>query len=276
MRKALTHIGALAVTVSLVVGCGDDTKDATRTSTVAAATTPPTTPTSAAQPEETIPASTEPVATTPPMTEPPSTPAPTSPPPPPSDYATPLIHVVTGDGWEYDIQIPPIRGVEISLSKSIVSSPPGKAKFVWWATQGNLADVTGTPTLVGRTAPEYAMSPLAVRLLREEDVVQEWKDVLDIGVAYTNGVDCDVLTTRWGTAHYDLSGAYCDGELTGVIDEQNENDEALVDEVLAAFSRSPGVGIVFGSRNSCQVLLYPDGTFTVTAKTDYGWSCTAI
>ena len=160
-------------------------------------------------------------------------------------------HVVTADGWEYDIAVT-FPDPTLVLSKDITTSPPGKAELV---STMNSPRLMWVGTLQGRTAPD----PLPQTRIAE---------FFDLGAAA--GLDSDVggLSSEGCTLYGDY--LRCFPPYTTESDFPPPEigvdagwSEVTVDAIIASVNGSyPSILVMDleGMGGSCTVRLFADGS----------------
>jgi len=165
-------------------------------------------------------------------------------------------HLVTQEGWEYDVQL--AWDFDASFGKDISTSPPGLA--LWTANVTANSQVTYQGTLAGRTAPdmelrsvpgEFDFSDRRLESAGPCGMQSSMLGLADVGATYP---DDTVLT--------------CDFESGNWISRE-ENQEGHIDEALAALNgQSPPAFVALLRWNDhtgigCAVVLPADPTVPV-------------
>ena len=107
-------------------------------------------------------------------------------------------HIVTGEGWEYDVDLPVTFSP--TFSKTVSESPPGMARFASSIT-ANFSPLV-TPTIAGRNAPDLKVLGMWAHfeLPAEFDLTVRRLGSTEActvpGVGGSTGFSCEVLETN--------------------------------------------------------------------------------
>ncbi len=170
-------------------------------------------------------------------------------------------HVVTTEGWEYDVDVSATK-FNGQFSKDVSTSPPGRAQII--SKFDAPYEVTVTPTLAGRTTPSSeGMNLLAMFAASESDQ----RPKLDGTGCFW---DSESVPAPW------TLGCQVVGSGTG---RSGETDEARADWFVGEMA---GLQPVFYSlrlkgaeTGRCgTVALHPDGGVSGFHSSDYDQNCT--
>lgn len=164
-------------------------------------------------------------------------------------------HVVTGEAWEYDVDV--TIDFDIEFSKYVAKSPPGKARVSTSAT-GPEPQVVATSTIPGRKAPE--LRPNTQRFAVFDPALVAGPNQVSF---YTPGGCGRSELTRVTSGGPPLNLLQC--WLNGKTSTSEDMDEADVDAVLRGLE---GQEVFFyrltletadSTQDPCEVRLYPNG-----------------